>query len=56
MEHPGEMIALGISGGAIGLIIFSLFKYCYKKELYTKCKSNCCETNLEVIDNSSPMK
>jgi hypothetical protein len=56
MEHPAEIIALGATGGIIGIIIFSLFKYCYKKELHTKCRSHCCETNLDVLDNSSPVK
>jgi len=52
---PASVVALGTSGGLIAMIIVALFKYCYKKELHTKCKSACCETNLDVEDNSSPV-
>jgi hypothetical protein len=53
---PAGIVALGTSGGVIAVLIIALFKFCYKKELYTKCKSNCCETVLEIEDNSSPVK
>lgn len=56
MDSPASIVALGASGGLIGIIIFAVFKYCYKKELHTKCRSHCCETNLDVEDNSTPTK
>lgn len=51
-----SVAGLGAGGGLVGIIIYSLFKYCYKKELHTKCKSACCETSVDVEDNSSPVK
>lgn len=51
---PAGTVALGTTGGIIAVIIVALFKYCYKKELHTNCKSACCETKLDVEDNSSP--
>lgn len=55
MEDIGT-IGLGAGGGILGIIIIAIFKYCYKKELHTKCKSACCETSVDVEDNSSPIK
>lgn len=52
----GDVIGLGASGGIIGILVIGLLKYCYKKELHTKCKSACCETSVDVEDNSSPVK
>jgi hypothetical protein len=49
-------ISLGASGGIIGIILVLFIRYCYKKELHTKCKSACCETSVDVEDNSSPIK
>jgi len=49
-------IAMGTGGGILGIIIFSLFKFCYKKELHTNFKSACCETKIDVEDNSTPIK
>ena len=33
--------AIGLSAGSgiVGIIVYVLFKYCYKKELHTKCKN-----------------
>lgn len=58
MDTPSNasILAMGASGGLISIIIFALFKYCYKKELHTKCRSHCCETNLDVEDNSTPTR
>jgi len=49
-----SVAGLGTGGGLVGVIIYALFKYCYKKELHTNCKSACCETSVDVEDNSSP--
>jgi len=54
--EAGDVIGLGAGGGLIGIIIFALFKFCYKKELHTKFKSGCCETSVDVEDNASPIK
>jgi hypothetical protein len=54
--EQGDVIGLGAGGGLIGIFIYVLFKYCYKKELHTKCKSNCCESSIDIEDNSSPIK
>jgi hypothetical protein len=54
--EDSNVIGLSAGGGIIGIIIYVLFKYCYKKELHTKCKSACCETSVDVEDNSSPVK
>lgn len=48
--------SLGLGGGLLGIIIFVLFKFCYKKELHSKFKSACCEASVDVEDNSSPAK
>jgi hypothetical protein len=47
---------LGAGSGLAGIIIYVLFKYCYKKEFHSKIKSSCCEASVDVEDNSSPMK
>jgi hypothetical protein len=52
--EQGDVIGLGAGGGLLGIFIYVLFKYCYKKELHTKCKSNCCESSVDIDDNSSP--
>lgn len=49
-------IGFGAGGGLIAIIIIAAMKYCYKKELHTKFKSACCETSINVEDNSSPKK
>lgn len=49
-------IGLGAGGGIATLIIVALFKFCYKKELHSRFKSACCETVVDVEDNSSPKK
>jgi hypothetical protein len=54
--EEGNVLGLGASGGLLGIFIYILFKYCYKKELHTKCKSACCETSVDVEDNSTPIK
>jgi len=54
--EEANIIGLGAGGGIIGIILVALFKYCYKKELHTKIKSACCETTVDVEDNSSPIK
>jgi hypothetical protein len=51
-----SVIGLGAGGGIIGILVIALLKYCYKKELHTKCKSACCETSVDLEDNSSPVK
>jgi hypothetical protein len=48
--------SVGVGGSLTGIIIYVLFKYCYKKELHTKCRSACCEASVDVEDNSSPIK
>ena len=30
-----NVVGLGAGGGIIGIIIFALFKYCYKKHLHS---------------------
>lgn len=55
MDSPASVVALGTSGGLVAMIIVALFKFCYKKELHTSFKSGCCETKLDVEDNSSPV-
>ena len=54
--EDSSVIGLGTGGGLLGIFIYVLFKYCYKKELHTKCKSGCCESSVDVEDNSSPAK
>jgi hypothetical protein len=54
--EEGNMIGLGAGGGILGILVIALMKYCYKKELHTKCKSACCETSVDVENNSSPVK
>jgi hypothetical protein len=54
--EAGDVVGLSAGGGFLGILIYVLFKYCYKKELHTKCKSACCETSVDVEDNSSPVK
>lgn len=49
-------VGIGAGGGIITIIIYALFKFCYKKQLHTKFKSACCETSVDVEDNSSPIK
>lgn len=49
-------VGVGAGGGIIGILIFSLFKFCYKKQLHTNIKSGCCETTVDVADNSTPIK
>jgi hypothetical protein len=51
-----SIIGLGAGGGIATIIIIGLFKFCYKKELHSKFKSGCCETIVDVEDNSSPKK
>ena len=48
--------SIGLGGGLTGIIIYVLFKYCYKKEVHTKIRSGCCEASVDVEDNSSPAK
>ena len=54
--EASSVVGIGAGGGILGVIIFALFKFCYKKELHTKCKSACCETSVDVDDNSTPIK
>jgi len=54
--EPGDVIGIGAGGGLIGIIVIALLKYCYKKELHSKCKSDCCESSVDVENNSSPVK
>jgi hypothetical protein len=54
--EESSVIGLGAGGGIISIILVALFKYCYKKELHTKCKSACCESSVDIEDNSSPVK
>jgi hypothetical protein len=56
MEDIGSTVGMSLGGGLIGVIIYVIFKYCYKKELHTKCRSGCCETTVDVDDNSTPTK
>jgi hypothetical protein len=49
-------IGIGAGGGITAIIIIALFKFCYKKQLHSKFKSACCETVVDVEDNSSPIK
>jgi hypothetical protein len=51
-----SVTGVGIGSGLVGIILFALFKFCYKKELHTKMKSACCETSVDIEDNSSPAK
>ena len=51
-----SVVGIGAGGGILGVIVIALLKFCYKKELHTKCKSACCETSVDVEDNSSPVK
>jgi hypothetical protein len=52
----GSALGIGAGGGIATLIMYILFRYCYKKELHTKCKSHCCETSVDVEDTSTPVK
>jgi hypothetical protein len=54
--ETGSIVGVGAGSGVLGIILMALFKYCYKKELHTKCKSACCETSVDVEDNSTPAK
>jgi hypothetical protein len=49
-------IGMGAGGGIVVIIIIAVMKYCYKKELHTKFKSECCESSINIEDNSSPKK
>jgi hypothetical protein len=44
------VIAMSAGGGVSVMIIYLLVSYCIKKKIHTKCKSACCETELDVID------
>ena len=50
--EASSVVGIGAGSGILGVIIVALFKFCYKKELHTKCKSACCETSLYVDYNS----
>jgi len=52
----GSALGIGAGGGVATLILYILFRYCYKKELHTKCKSHCCETSVDVQDTFTPVK
>ena len=54
--EASSVVGIGAGSGILGVIIVALFKFCYKKELHTKCKSACCETSVDVDDNSAPIK
>jgi hypothetical protein len=54
MEDVSSTVGVGLGGGLIGVIIYVIFKYCYKKKLHSVCKSGCCETTVDVGDNSTP--
>jgi len=54
--ETSSVVGIGAGGGVLGVILLAIIKYCYKKELHTKCKSACCETSVDVEDNSSPVK
>jgi len=56
MEDVSSTVGVGLGGGLIGVIIYALFKYCYKKKFHTVCKSGCCETSVDVTDTSTPTK
>ncbi len=51
-----SVVGLGAGGGIAAIIIAALFKFCYKKELHSRFKSDCCETVVNVEDTSSPKK
>lgn len=51
-----SIIGLGAGSGVLSVILYFLVKICYKKEMHTKIKSNCCETQVDIEDNSSPIK
>ena len=54
MDDSGSVIGLSAGGGIISIILYFLVKTCYKKELHTKIKSACCETRVDIGENSSP--
>jgi hypothetical protein len=56
MDNSGTMIGIGAGGGIIGVIIFSFFKFCYKRKLHSNCKSGCCETDVDIQDTSTESK
>lgn len=47
-------VGIGAGSGILGIIIYSLFKFCYKKHFHTNIKSDCCETSVDVSDNTTP--
>jgi hypothetical protein len=56
MEDVSSTVGVGLGGGLMGIIIYALFKYCYKKKFHTVCKSGCCETSVDVTESSTPTK
>ena len=54
--EPGDVIGIGAGGGLIGILVIALLKYCYKKELHSKCKSACCESSVDVENNTPSEK
>ena len=45
-------IGIGAGGGLIGIAVIAFLKYCWRKQLHSKCKSGCCETSVDVDDKS----
>jgi hypothetical protein len=56
MDDTGSIVGLSAGGGVLSIILYFILKLCYKKEMHTKIKSGCCETQVDIEDNSSPIK
>jgi hypothetical protein len=56
MDDSGSVIGLSAGGGVVTIILYLLVKMCYRKELHTKIKSACCETRLDIGENTSPIQ
>jgi hypothetical protein len=50
--ESGSVVGIGAGGGLIGILVIGFLKYCWRKQLHSKCKSGCCETSVDVDDKS----
>lgn len=56
MDDPDSVLGIGAGGGVLSIVLYFVIRMCYKKELHTKMKSACCETSIDIEDNSSPVQ
>jgi hypothetical protein len=56
MDDTGSVLGVSAGGGILSIILYFMIRMCYKKELHTKIKSGCCETSVDIEDNSSPVQ